>query len=221
MPLLDFECTKHHIFERFYPLASVTRGMRVSCQFCRCKAVRVYLTPRQAALARTFQPSVFYEKDGELWVGGTNDPRDLQGYDKELLKQGYKEIRIENYRQYEQFQRSHSAALKVKQEAEVAIRTDLYNAAIQQNIDDIKQGYIWDKPITDSNGNVTGYESVQIPPLHRLEPQARALAEHAIERMRDTSDIRSLQVREQRPYIEAFENDQPRQEDERGRKKWF
>lgn len=227
MPLYDWECTEGHIFEQYVSLSNYTKGMVIGCPRCTegsgCtgEATRVVLTHRQARLARTFQPSVFYERDGELWVGGTNDARDLQGYDKELLKQGYKEIRIENYRQYEQFQRSHSQALKVKQEAEIELRTQLYNSAIQQNIDDIKQGYTWDKPIFDAVGNHIGTEAVQIPPLHRLEPQARALAEYALERMRDTSDIKSLQASDQRTYIDAFENDRPQQEDTKGSKKWF
>lgn len=204
MPNYFFECKKEHLFEAVVPYETMLKGIQCRVKPCRCKATRVIMSPRQAQAARHFNPTLLYMRDdGEVIVPGRNDEGQLpKNYLKRIHKQGYKRVDITTFREYEEF--SHKINEKLRQRAErySAAEQEAYDAAVRQSIEFMRQGGEVEMPEILPSGQISS-RVVKMPRLEDLSPQARRLAEYAIEKAKsfrfNTSDPNS--------YINAFEND--------------
>lgn len=177
-----------------------TRTIR--CSKCRKIAREVILSPRQARMARNFAPSLLYmNTSGDVITPGRNNPDHLpKKYVASLRKQGYKEVQITNFREYERFQRDISARLKDRADAYNYAEQKAYDEAVNKQIEDMKRGGIVEIP----NENGQGSRFINMPPLDRLDhPQVRQLAEYAIEQLKG----HRFESENQNPFIDAFEHD--------------
>lgn len=208
MPNYFFECSKKHIFEAIVSYEKMLKG--ITCKYkdkdypsskCKAKAKRLFLSPSQAQNARHFSPTLLYmREDGELVVPGRNDLEQLpKSYRSSLLRKGYKEVQISNFREYEKFQRDISEKLKSRADSYNHAEQSIYNQAIKQEIDSLKRGGEFEFP----NENGKGTRIVKVPPLSEMHPKARRFAEYAIQRALE----HKFKSNSANPQINAFEND--------------
>jgi len=158
----------------------------------------------EARAARHFAPSLLYVRaDGEIVAPGRNNPDHLpKSYRNSLRKQGYKEVQITNFREYEKFQRDIGERLQARAEAYNAAEQRAYDQTLKENLDFMRRGGEVEMPVVLSNGQISS-RCVKMPRLEDLSPQARKFADYAMKRAREqrfnTSSIN--------PQIAAFEDD--------------
>jgi len=158
----------------------------------------------EARAARHFAPSLIYVRaDGELVCPGRNNPDHLpKSYRNSLRKQGYKEVQITNFREYEKFQRDIGERLQARAEAYNAAEQRAYDQTLKENLDFMKRGGEVEMPVVLSNGQISS-RRVKMPRLEDLSPQARKFAEYAMERAKEKR-FRTPSIN---PQIRAFEED--------------
>ena len=216
-----FECKKGHISEESISATESTgklslttdeinrsrklriqRTIRCKTKKCRRIAIEVILSPRQARMARNFSPSLlFVREDGEIIAPGRNDISQLpKKYLASIHKQGYKQVEITTFREYERFQRDISSRLKDRADAYNYAEQKAYNQMVNEQIESLKRGGMVEIP----NENGKGSRMVNMPPLDKLDhPQVRRLAEYAIEKLRG----HKFESGDSNPFISAFEMD--------------
>lgn len=216
-----FECSKGHISEHSISATDnkgklhlttkeinesrktkIQRTIKCKTSKCRRISLEVILSPRQVRAARNFSPSLIYmREDGEVVVPGRNDPSQLPAnYLASLHKQGYKEVQINTFREYEKFQKDISQRLKERSDAYNYAEQEAYDYAINQEIESLRRGGRVEIP----NENGQGSRFIEMPPLDKLDhPQVRELAEYAISKLKG----HKFKSENSNPFIEAFEND--------------
>jgi hypothetical protein len=220
-----FECTKNHIFES--TIDKVDDSTTIPCKIKPCKSLakRIYLSPAQSRNARNFTPSLLYvNSQGHVIAPGRNDPDHLPAsYRKELNKNGYKEITINNFREYETFQRSQRSKLKDQKDIYLTDQQAQYDQTVKQNIEALRNGGIIELPNPDGSSN-----RVKVPPLKSMHPSMQRLAEYAIKQ----AEEHRIKAPDSNPMIGCMEYDSKlpnsdvdaqnyRDKDTGGRKKWF
>lgn len=203
MPNYFFECSKQHIFEAIVSYEQMLQGIPCKSKDypkCRSKSHRIFLSPRQAQVARRFAPSLLYvREDGEVIAPGRNNPDHLpKSYRNRLHKQGFKELNITNFREYESFQRDINQRLRARADSYNSAEQEAYDIAIKEEIDSLRRGGMVEFPTEDGGSRI-----VKIPPLEEMHPEARRFAEYAIK------EAEKMRFRSEDPnaYIEAFERD--------------
>lgn len=171
---------------------------------------QVWLSTRESRNARHFNPSLLYVRaDGEVIAPGRNDERQLpKSYLKQINKQGFRKVEINNFREYEKFQRDISQRLQSRANNYNSFEQRSYDEAIKQNIEFMKSGGMVEMPVILPNGKVSS-RMVKMPKLEDLSPQGRRFAELAIKRAKEKR-FRSENVN---PMIRAMEFDNVGYED--------
>ncbi len=200
-----FECTRGHITTKTIHSDKVRKTH--ICNFnldknkrCKAKSERVFLPPSIARNALAFRPTLLYiNKNGDVINPGRNDPSHLPSdYLKSLSKKGYKEITINNSRQYSDFQRQMRTTNRDKYDEFIHNEQQAYDSEMKQNIDFLKSGGTIEMPNPDGSSR-----TVRIPPLDKMHPSMRRLAEYSIEQATGHKISRPFEdVR-----IESYEND--------------
>lgn len=180
MPNYSFQCPKNHIFISNVSYETMKKGIK--CQFsngkkCKAKAFQIYLSKNEQRHSVNFQPALFFLHDnGEVITPGRNDINHLpKNYLKKLEKQGFKEVEIENIRQYQEFVNKVDSRNREKAAIYDAMEQNQYDSEIRNQISKLKSGGNIDFPNPDGS-----IRTVKIPPLSEMHPQARAFAEIAI-----------------------------------------
>ena len=208
MPNYFFTCKRDHLFEAIVPYETMLKGIPCRNKSCRCKAKMIPMSRGEARAARHFAPSLLYVRaDGEIVAPGRNNPDHLpKSYRNSLRKQGYKEVQITNFREYEKFQRDIGERLQARAEAYNAAEQRAYDQAVKEQIDSLRRGGY----VTMPNEHGQGERVINMPPLDKLDhPEVRRFAQYAIERMKNYK----FKTESPNPYINAFENDGIRYED--------
>ncbi len=201
MPRYDFECSDGHVFEIDIPSSKVKDKFRCKSNGCNKLAERVWLSPRVSRQARAFSPSLLYVRaDGEVIAPGRNDPSHLpKNYRNKLQKQGFQQVELQTYRQYESFCRQQSAKSKDKKELYLKDQQRQYDEVIKDQIEALRRGGEVEVPLENGQGSRT----IKYPPLEQMDPRVRQLAEHAIA---EAQGYR-MKSEDSNVYIEAFEQD--------------
>lgn len=213
MVMHNFECRKHgHVHEAMTDNPREPRR----CPVCRSWADRVYLSPRAARRALSFQPTLYYQKpSGEVVFPGFNDPKHLGTIRDDMLAQGYVEKTIATYRQYEQFigeERSRRRGMKEAERASERADAEAILASIRSEMNTGFTHFIRDP---EDPEKVTGQMQIRYADL---SPEARAYYDErmadAERQLRETYDT-PIDPREYDAFIDAYERDGRTYEDER------
>jgi hypothetical protein len=180
--------------------AGIPCRFKIKDKSCGKPSVKIDLSPRQSRQALGFQPTLLYVKpDGQVVVPGRNDPDLLpKRYKNRLAKQGYKEVKISNYRDYEKHQKSMREIFKDQRDAYVEYQQNLYDQQLKEGIDFLKQGGTIEMPNPDGSMRL-----MSVPSIDKMEPSMRRLAEYAIERAKNHKISGELKD----PQIQALEYD--------------
>lgn len=204
----DYECTKGHIFES--TVDSTHTHKRIRCKVSPCKALAsiVYLSPRQRRQALNFSPTLLFVHPltREVIAPGRNNTSHLpKKYLDKLTKDGFQEVSITNYREYETFRKTQNSIEKDQAQYHQHLEQEDYNRRARQAINDIKSGGKMLLP--DKRGRL---REVYIPPLDQLDhPQIRAVAEHAISQL----ESHRVPINNQESFIHAMEYDNQKYRD--------
>ncbi len=196
MPLYDFECQIGHVFEKSISLSEWSNNMIEVCPKCTKWAKRVYLTPRQSAIARGYEPTLVYiSPDGEICVPAYNDPSCVPAeIQNKLLKEGYKEKFLKTYKEYEEFRKSYSSLKREENQFIQEIRKESASE-LSKNVHHLmKTGFTF----INSQG-----EREKLPPLDEMPPMLRRFTERALAFVDQPPDEEEFKDY----YIEAREKD--------------
>lgn len=196
----DFECSAGHVFEVDLPSSKANSKLRCKYKNCKKLSVKVWLSPRASRQAKAFEPTLLYiNAAGDVINPGRNNPDHLPKRLRDRLsKQGYKQIEITTFRQYEQVRKQITKVDRIKAEKYTSLEQEVYDHAIKQAVDDLRRGGEVEFPNPDGSSRI-----VKIPPLEKMHPQARQFAEYAIKQVLD----HKFTPNNPNPYIESFEND--------------
>lgn len=209
MPLHNLECSSGHIFEHFISLAEL-KNYKIKCKSkfnCKSFAKIVYLSPRQSRNALAFEPSLlFVNSNGDVIAPGRNNTKHLpKKYLNDIKSKGYKEVKIETFRQYEQFRREQTLKAKAQHLEQSYHEKEAINDILQNNINEVLYtGYYH----TRNDGS-----KVFIPPIDKLDnSEAKKLAQRAVDECRSLMN-KNEENFDPNIHIDSFENDNPKWND--------
>lgn len=204
----DYECTKGHIFESTVDSTQLSKKIRCTFKGCRALSAIVYLSPRQRRQAQNFSPTLLFQHPltGEVIVPGRNDKSHLpKKYLTKLAKDGFQEVNITSFREYETFRKEQGSKEKEKAQYYQHLEQQHYNEIAQQAIKDIKTG--GNMLLPDKKGRL---REVYIPPIDKMDhPQMRAIAEHAIRELQN----HRVPLNHQESFIHSMEYDNQKYRD--------